>query len=113
VRAVLSRFGDSAVYNRWFEPVRMALLPETALEPLAPVVAALPLTARQRRMLQLAAPALREATSQMSDVQRAGLETARRGEFLLSAATARLPIRVQAPPWQAAVMVGTTSGADR
>jgi len=41
---------------------------------------------------------------QMSDVQRAGLETARRGEFLLSAGAARLPVRVQAPPWQAAVM---------
>jgi hypothetical protein len=44
----------------------------------------------------------------MSDVQRAGLETARRGEFLLSAGQARLPVRVQAPPWQAAVMVGST-----
>jgi hypothetical protein len=50
---------------------------------------------------------------QMSDVQRAGLETARRGEFLLSAGTARLPVRVQAPPWQAGVMVARTSGVDR
>jgi hypothetical protein len=45
---------------------------------------------------------------QMSDVQRAGLESARRGEFLLSAGTARLPLRVQAPPWQAAAMVART-----
>jgi type IV secretory pathway VirB4 component len=42
---------------------------------------------------------------QMSDLQRAGLEAARRGEFLLCAGTARLPVRVQAPPWQAGVMV--------
>src|SRR5207302_11172643 len=41
---------------------------------------------------------------QMSDAQRAGLETARRGEFLLSAGSSRLPVRVQAPPWQAALM---------
>lgn len=42
----------------------------------------------------------------LSEVQRAGLETARRGEFLLSAGAARLPVRVQAPPWQAAAMAG-------
>jgi hypothetical protein len=45
----------------------------------------------------------------MSEVQRAGLETARRGEFLLSAGPARLPVRVQAPPWQAAVMAARHS----
>src|SRR5262249_50684858 len=53
------------------------------------------------------------AAFQMSDAQRAGLETARRGEFLLSAGTARLPVRVHAPPWQAAVMVRRTSGVGR
>ncbi|TMC04607.1 MAG: DUF87 domain-containing protein [Chloroflexi bacterium] len=41
---------------------------------------------------------------QMSEVQRSGLETARRGEFLLSAGPARLPVRVQAPPWQASLI---------
>jgi hypothetical protein len=40
----------------------------------------------------------------LSEVQRTGLETARRGEFLLSAGASRLPVRIQAPPWQAAVM---------
>jgi hypothetical protein len=42
----------------------------------------------------------------LSDAQRAGLETARRGEFLLCAGSARLPVAVQAPPWQAAAMAG-------
>jgi Helicase HerA, central domain len=40
----------------------------------------------------------------LSDVQRTGLETAGRGEFLLAAGGARLPVDVQAPPWQAAAM---------
>jgi Helicase HerA, central domain len=40
----------------------------------------------------------------LSEVQRAGLETARRGEFLLAAGAERLSIRVQAPPWQANAM---------
>jgi conjugal transfer ATP-binding protein TraC len=44
----------------------------------------------------------------LSEAQRASLETARRGEFLLSAGPSRLAVRVQAPPWQAAAMVETT-----
>jgi Helicase HerA, central domain len=40
----------------------------------------------------------------LSEVQRAGLETARRGEFLLAAGAERLSVRVQAPPWQARAM---------
>ena len=40
----------------------------------------------------------------LSEAQRAGLETARRGEFLLAAGHQRLAIRVHAPPWQSAVM---------
>jgi hypothetical protein len=39
-----------------------------------------------------------------SDTQRTALEVARRGEFLLAAAGDRVPLRVQAPPWQAAAM---------
>ncbi|HEX6488889.1 MAG TPA: DUF87 domain-containing protein [Candidatus Dormibacteraeota bacterium] len=38
---------------------------------------------------------------QLSDAQRAGLETARRGEFLLASGSDRVPIEVVAPPWQA------------
>jgi hypothetical protein len=37
----------------------------------------------------------------MSDAQRAGLEAARRGEFLLAAGADRLPVQVHASPWMA------------
>jgi type IV secretory pathway VirB4 component len=40
----------------------------------------------------------------LSEAQRGGLETARRGDFLLAAGASRLPVHVQAPPWQAAAM---------
>lgn len=40
----------------------------------------------------------------LSDDQRTQLETARRGEFLLSAGPERLAIQVEAPPWQAELM---------
>lgn len=40
----------------------------------------------------------------LSASQRAALETARRGEFLLSAGADRLRVRIQAPPWQARAM---------
>ena len=40
----------------------------------------------------------------LSEAQTAGLESARRGEFLLAAGVNRLPVRVQAPHWQAAAM---------
>ena len=45
-----------------------------------------------------------QRTFQLSDAQRVSLENARRGEFLLSAAADRLPLRVQAAPWQMKVM---------
>jgi hypothetical protein len=45
----------------------------------------------------------------LSDAQRTGLETAQRGEFLLAAGATRLPVRVQAPPWQAAAMARARS----
>jgi hypothetical protein len=43
---------------------------------------------------------------QLSDVQRTRLESARRGEFLLCAGADRLPLRVEAPPWQRRLMGG-------
>jgi hypothetical protein len=43
----------------------------------------------------------------LSDTQRTALEVARRGEFLLAAAGDRVPLRVQAPPWQAAAMTSS------
>ncbi|MDQ6774403.1 MAG: DUF87 domain-containing protein [Candidatus Dormibacteraeota bacterium] len=45
-----------------------------------------------------------QSVFKLSDRQRTGLETARRGEFLLSAGADRLPLQVVAPPWQAHAM---------
>jgi 3-oxoacyl-[acyl-carrier-protein] synthase-1 len=46
--------------DRHFQPIRMGLVPEDALEPqLPPEIDSLPLPSRARRMLRLAAPALR------------------------------------------------------
>ncbi len=41
---------------------------------------------------------------ELSDRQRGGLEQAARGEFLLAAGADRIPLRVTAPPWQAALL---------
>ncbi len=43
---------------------------------------------------------------QLSDRQRERLETARRGEFLLAAGSDRIPLLVEAPPWQTDVIRG-------
>jgi 3-oxoacyl-[acyl-carrier-protein] synthase I len=60
VRAGIARIGASQVMDRNFEPIRMGLVPEDALEPeLPPELESLPWPARARRMLRLAAPALR------------------------------------------------------
>lgn len=62
VRAGISRYRESAVRNARGAPMTLALLPDEALPPLAtPLAAVAGLTSRQRRMLRLAAPALREA----------------------------------------------------
>ena len=60
VRAGIARIGSSRVMDRNFEPIRMGLVPEDALEPeLLPELESLPLPSRARRMLRLGAPALR------------------------------------------------------
>jgi hypothetical protein len=45
-----------------------------------------------------------ESAYRLSSKQRAFLESARRGDFLLAAGADRLAIRVQAPPWQEKAM---------
>jgi type IV secretory pathway VirB4 component len=45
-----------------------------------------------------------QRTFDLSDRQRAVLETSRRGEFLLAAGADRLAVNVHAPPWQEAAM---------
>jgi 3-oxoacyl-[acyl-carrier-protein] synthase I len=60
VRAGIGRIGNSPLMDRYGEPIRMGLVPEDALEPeLPPKLELLPWPARARRMLRLAAPALR------------------------------------------------------
>lgn len=62
VRAGISRYRESPVYNKRFEPMTLALLPEDALPPLQDELAATPgLTSRQSRMLRLAHKPLLEA----------------------------------------------------
>ncbi len=62
VRAGVARFEESSVHDQRFEPFTMALVPEEYLEALIPELEAKTgLTSRQRRMLRLAGPALREA----------------------------------------------------
>lgn len=64
-RAGISRYAESSVYNKRFEPMTMALVPEEVLPPLNDEVAQKGLTARQMRMLRLATPALQEATQSL------------------------------------------------
>ena len=65
-RAGISRYAESSVLNRRFDPMTMALVPEDVLPPLNDEVAAQKgLTARQMRMLRLATPALQEATQSL------------------------------------------------
>lgn len=73
VRMGYSAMQDSSVHDRYFEPIKMALVPEDQLVPLEASVDALPLTARQRRMLRLATPALQEAVEGLADIERAPL----------------------------------------
>lgn len=61
VRAGIARIRETSLYDRRFQPFKMALLPDDALPPLEPSLEKIiGLTARQIRMLRLAAPALRE-----------------------------------------------------
>lgn len=65
-RASISRYAESPVLNKRFDPMTMALVPDDVLPPLNEEVAAHKgLTARQMRMLRLATPALQEATQSL------------------------------------------------
>lgn len=64
VRAGISRYKESSVYNKRFAPMTLALVPEEVLPPLNEHLAALPrVTSRQERMARLAGLALKEAMS--------------------------------------------------
>lgn len=69
VRAGITRFVETSIYDKRFEPFVMAILPDDVLPPLKPELEqAVGLTAKQARMLRLAAPALQEATQDWPEV---------------------------------------------
>jgi 3-oxoacyl-[acyl-carrier-protein] synthase-1 len=65
-RAGIARIGNSHVMDRHFDPIRMGLVPEDALGVLVDDIDTLPLPSRARRMLRLAAPALKATASELS-----------------------------------------------
>jgi len=68
VRAGISRQAESSIYNKRFQPMKMALLPDDALPPLeASLESVVGLTTRQARMVRLAAPALQEVLAKVSN----------------------------------------------
>jgi 3-oxoacyl-[acyl-carrier-protein] synthase-1 len=66
-RAGIARIGSSHVMDRHFEPISMGLVPEDALGELVPEIEALPLPARGRRILRLAAPSLQSVAKDLGD----------------------------------------------
>jgi 3-oxoacyl-[acyl-carrier-protein] synthase-1 len=102
VRARMTRFSQTAIRDRRFEPVTLAVLPDDALPPLAEEVAGRHgLTSRMRRMLRLATPALGEVVAAIpSHAPRPGL--------ILSLPETETTIPFDGPRFLAAL--GTQSG---
>ena len=66
VRARTARFAESPLRDKMFEPITLAEVPADALPPLVPGLAQMPrLTARERRLLQLATRPLRECIGKL------------------------------------------------
>jgi len=70
VRAGITRFSETTIHDRRFEPFVMSILPDEVLPPLEPEVDKIVgITARQSRMLRLAAPAIQEALDDVPDIE--------------------------------------------
>lgn len=69
VRAGIARFTESEILDRDFQPVVLAQVPEEGLPEDAAVQAAAGATSRERRMLRLATPALRECLSALPQAE--------------------------------------------
>ena len=70
VRAGITRFSETAIHDKRFEPFVMSILPDEVLPPLEPEVdKIIGITARQSRMLRLAAPAIQEALENVPDIE--------------------------------------------
>jgi 3-oxoacyl-[acyl-carrier-protein] synthase-1 len=67
VRAGLGGFRASAIHDRNFDPITMALLPQDELEPLIASIDSRGYSSRLRRMIRLAAPAMRETAAAVAD----------------------------------------------
>ena len=68
IRAGITRSSESSIYDKNFEPFVMAILPDDVLPPLEQDLEQVTgLTARQTRMLRLAAPALQEVLEDIPD----------------------------------------------
>ncbi len=71
VRAGITRFAETSIYDKRFQPFVMSILPDDVLPPLSPDLEKVTgLTSRQIRMLRLAAPALQEAVAGVPELKR-------------------------------------------
>ena len=91
VRAGIGRLSVSTVRDRHSEPIHMALCPEATLEPLVLAIEPIPFDSRRRRMVRLAASALREVVLDLPEGSAPlpvflGLPEPRPGERLVGAA---------------------------
>jgi 3-oxoacyl-[acyl-carrier-protein] synthase-1 len=70
IRAGISRFSETSIYDKWFEPLVMSVLPDDVLPPQAEELRKIPsLTTRQTRMLKLATPAIQEALENVPNTE--------------------------------------------
>ncbi len=67
VQAGISRYQDSPVINRRFEPMVLALIPDDVLPPLHDDLIDEPFTSRQARLLRIGGLALAEVTPSLGD----------------------------------------------
>ncbi|QTA85817.1 beta-ketoacyl synthase N-terminal-like domain-containing protein [Desulfonema magnum] len=71
VRAGISRFSETSICDKHFDPFVMSILPDEVLPPVKPEIDQIVgLTARQLRMLRLAAPALEEVLADTRDIEK-------------------------------------------
>ena len=71
VRAGLSRFEESSIHTKRFQPMVMAILPEDVLPPLAESLEqTVGMTSREIRMLKLAGLALAESASELEGIEK-------------------------------------------
>jgi 3-oxoacyl-[acyl-carrier-protein] synthase-1 len=74
IRAGITRFEETSIYDKMHEPIVMAVLPNEVLPPLKiEIEKTAGLTSRQSKMLRLAAPALVEVTRNLPELEKTPL----------------------------------------